>query len=226
MKRGLLPGGGGEVVYSSPSIRAIKPGYNFVQPGSISKIRGLAHCVRVNPQFAQRLVNGAKEVLSPLCSDTRIYTDIYRGQESGKSPGFGITLVSTSTTQALQSTEVLSAPTSDSSSAHESATAAHSQRTPEEMGAEAAFALLERLQQSSCIDAGLEWMTCLLMALGSEDVGRVRLAGPFSQQFVLFLRDLKNILGVTMKIRSHEEQQDVYLLSCVGIGFTNIAKKS
>jgi RNA 3'-terminal phosphate cyclase-like protein len=84
VKRGLLPGGGGEINYISPSIRAVKPGYNFVQPGSINKIRGIAHAVRVSPTFSQRLVNGAKEVLTPLCSDCRIYTDVYRGAESGK----------------------------------------------------------------------------------------------------------------------------------------------
>lgn len=84
VKRGLLPGGGGEINYISPSIRTVKPGYNFILPGSINKIRGIAHAVRVSPTFSQRLVNGAKEVLTPLCSDCRIYTDVYRGAESGK----------------------------------------------------------------------------------------------------------------------------------------------
>ncbi|KAL7008808.1 hypothetical protein EMMF5_001554 [Cystobasidiomycetes sp. EMM_F5] len=225
LKRGLLPGGGGEIVYSSPSIRAVKAGYDFTSPGSITKIRGLAHCVRVNPQFAQRLVNGAKEVLSPLCSDTRIYTDVYRGQESGKSPGYGLTLVASSTTQAVHSAEAVSAPTTAAPGQAGSITPAP-QQTPEELGASAAFALLSQLDRGSCVDAGIEWMVCLLMALGSEDVGRVRLAGPFDPQLVLFLRDLKDILGVTMKIRPHEELKDVHLVSCVGIGFTNIAKKS
>ena len=84
VKRGLLPSGGGEITYVSPSIRTIKPGYDFTQPGSINKIRGIAHSVRVSPAFSQRLVNGAKEVLSPLCGDCRIYADVYRGNESGK----------------------------------------------------------------------------------------------------------------------------------------------
>lgn len=30
---------------------------------------------------------------------------------------------------------------------------------------------------------------------------------------------------MTMKIKQHEEQE-VYILSCVGIGYTNIAKKT
>lgn len=244
VKRGLLPGGGGEITYISPSIRAVKPGYNFIQPGSINKIRGIAHAVRVSPTFSQRLVNGAKEVLTPLCSDCRIYTDVYRGAESGKSPGFGLTLVATSTTTAIHSSEAISTPppsasnpdpTSQSAEATKSAN-----KTPEELGAQAAFELLENISRNSCIDKGMEWLVCLLIALGSEDVGRVRIAGPLDASLVRFLRDLKDFFGVTMKIRAVDDpsrqsgpqegseiaQSDAYILSCVGIGYSNIAKKT
>lgn len=231
VKRGLLPSGGGEVVYSCPAIRTLKPGYNFITPGSVSKIRGIAHSVRVSPTFAQRLVNGAKEVLSPLCSDTRIYTDVYRGNESGKSPGFGLTLVSTSTTSALHSAEALSAPAGAGNEAE-----AEAQRTPEELGAQAAYELLESISTGSCVDRGMEWLACLCMALGSEDVGRVRIAGPLSPLLVQFLRDLKDFFGVTMKVRPladlpsnadvEDTPEEAYVLSCVGIGYANIAKKT
>lgn len=46
---------------------------------------------------------------------------------------------------------------------------------------------------------------------------------------MLFLRDLKDFLGVTMKIRPAEdapEGKEVYIFSCVGIGYSNIAKKT
>lgn len=171
VKRGLLPGGGGEIVYICPSIRALKPGYNFISPGSVAKIRGIAHAVRVSPAFSQRLVNGSKEILSRLCSDTRIYTDTYRGEESGKSPGFGITLVATSTTTALVSAEALSSPPSDQPNQPDP-------KTPEELGAQAAQELLANIARGSCVDRGMEWLVCLCMALGSEDVGRVRISGP------------------------------------------------
>ena len=174
LKRGLLPSGGGEILYICPSIRSLKPGYNFISSGSVLKIRGIAHSVRVSPTFAQRLVNGAKEVLSPLCSDTRIYTDVYRGAESGKSPGYGITLVSTSTTGALCSAERLSNPAGESSAEDEE----QAQRTPEELGAQAAHELLQSIATGTCVDRGMEWLACLCMALGSEDVGRVRISGP------------------------------------------------
>lgn len=60
----------------------------------------------------------------------------------------------------------------------DSETQGKSDKTPEELGAEAAFELLHNLSRGSCIDKGMEWLACLLMALGSEDVGRVRIAGP------------------------------------------------
>jgi hypothetical protein len=75
-----------------------------------------------------------------------------------RSPGFGLTLVATSTTTAIHSSEA--------------------NKTPEELGAQAAFELLANISRNSCIDKGMEWLACLLMALGSEDVGRVRIAGP------------------------------------------------
>lgn len=60
---------------------------------------------------------------------------------------------------------------------------------------------------------------------------------------IRFLRDLKDFFGVTMKIRPVEEstkttstsisngeemsfQSDAYIISCVGIGYSNIAKKT
>lgn len=60
---------------------------------------------------------------------------------------------------------------------------------------------------------------------------------------IQFLRDLKDFTGVTMKVRlladlpstAHIEEasneartggKDIYVLSCVGIGYSNIAKKT
>ncbi|CAD6587071.1 MAG: hypothetical protein CYPHOPRED_003775 [Cyphobasidiales sp. Tagirdzhanova-0007] len=219
VKRGFLPSGGGEITYLSPSIRNLKPGYSFTQPGVVNKIRGIAHSVRVSPAISQRLVNGAKEVLSPLCGDCRIYADVYRGTESGKSPGFAITLVATSTTTALHSSEAVSGSSAASSDV------VSEQNTPEELGAQAAYQLLHNISQGACIDKGIEWMACLLMALGSEDVGKVRIASPADILLIQQLRDMKDFLGVMVKIRQHDEE-DTYTLSCVGIGYSNIAKKT
>lgn len=64
----------------------------------------------------------------------------------------------------------------------------------------------------------------------------------FCVNSVRFLRDLKDFFDITMKIRpvedaskpkqitadgeSNETRSDAYIISCVGIGYSNIAKKT
>lgn len=145
-----------------------------------------------------------------------------------RSPGFGITLVASSTTSALHSSEAVSSVPSTSVASTNGSDPQEMPQTPEELGSNAAFSLLANISSGSCIDQGMEWLACLMMALGSEDVGRVKLAGPLREDLILFLRDLKEVIGVTMKIRplDEEKERELYILSCVGIGYGNIAKKT
>ena len=43
-----------------------------------------SHSVRVSPQLANRLVAAARSVLNRYIPDIYIYTDVYRGEDSGK----------------------------------------------------------------------------------------------------------------------------------------------
>lgn len=167
----MAPLGGGEVTFRCPSVRTLKPGVNFVSPGNINKIRGIAHSLRVSPQFSNRLVSAARSVLNRYIPDIYIYTDAYKGNESGKSPGYALTLVASSTTTAIHSAEACSSTTQDPAS----------QITPEDVGVQAAHRLLEELARGGCIDAGCEVLVLTLMTLGSDaDVVRCAMAGPFS----------------------------------------------
>lgn len=92
-----------------PSVKAIKSGFDFTSVGRVSKIRGIAyvrlftfdcfsltiansrgllyayrHSVRVSPQLSNRLVAAARSVLNRYIPDVYIYTDVYRGEDSGK----------------------------------------------------------------------------------------------------------------------------------------------
>jgi hypothetical protein len=41
------------------------------------------------------------------------------------------------------------------------------------------------------------------------------------------LRDLKDYFGVTFKIKeAKDSEKEEYMLSCVGVGYTNVAKKT
>ncbi|KAJ3072460.1 hypothetical protein HK102_006228 [Quaeritorhiza haematococci] len=82
-KRGAPPLGGGEVVFTCPNIRQLTP-VQLIEPGSIKRIRGIAYATRVSPQMANRVVEAARGVLNRYIPDVYIYTDIYKGPESGR----------------------------------------------------------------------------------------------------------------------------------------------
>ena len=83
--RGAPPKGGGEVLFTSPIVKKIKP-ILLVDEGKIKRMRGLAYSTRVSPQTANRMVDSARGLLNHWIPDVYIYTDHYKGEESGKSP--------------------------------------------------------------------------------------------------------------------------------------------
>jgi RNA 3'-terminal phosphate cyclase-like protein len=99
-KRGSPPLGGGEVLFLCPIVKQVKT-LNFVEPGKIKRIRGIAyaaslltilallniscrHAVRVSPQFSNRMIEAARSVLNRYIPDIYLYSDVYKGEESGK----------------------------------------------------------------------------------------------------------------------------------------------
>ncbi|KAJ2934955.1 hypothetical protein H1R20_g2185, partial [Candolleomyces eurysporus] len=83
-KRGAAPNGGGELQFLCPIVKQVKT-LNFVDPGKIKRIRGIAHAVRVNPQFSNRMIEASRSVLNRYIPDIYLYSDVYKGEESGKS---------------------------------------------------------------------------------------------------------------------------------------------
>lgn len=206
-KRGHPPSGGGEVTLTCPSVKAIKSGFDFTNVGRVSKIRGIAHSVRVSPQLSNRLVAAARSVLNRYIPDVYIYTDVYRGEDSGKSPGYAITLVSSSTSHVLHSSEASSCPrpsptsSSNSETPSTTTTTTHHQQTPEDLGVEAARQLLTEIRRGGCVDRGWEWLVTTMLVLGGEDVGKTKIGGPMEAFLIEHLRDLKQFFGTTFKIK-------------------------
>ena len=205
VKRGAPPLGGGEIFFRAPLVSLLRP-LNFVEAGRIRKIRGIASAVRVSPQMANRMIDAARSVLNRYIPDLYLFSDVYRGEESGKSPGFAMSLVATSTTDALHSAEATSSPGV----------------TPEDVGLLAARQLLSEIQAGGCIDRSQQPMALVLMALGPEDVAKVQL-GALTPQAIQCLRDIRDALGVVFKIKPVPES-DEHVLSCVGIGFRGYKK--
>jgi RNA 3'-terminal phosphate cyclase-like protein len=112
VSRGAPPLGGGEVHLRVPVVRAL-PGVGgdgaMTDEGMVRRVRGVAYCARVSPQAANRAVDGCRGVLNALLADVYVFTDAASGASSGKSPGFGVTLVAETTSGCLVSAEACAA---------------------------------------------------------------------------------------------------------------------
>ncbi|EIN07226.1 18S rRNA biogenesis protein [Punctularia strigosozonata HHB-11173 SS5] len=202
-KRGAPPLGGGEVQFLCPIVKQVKT-LNFVDPGRIKRIRGIAHAVRVSPQFSNRMIDACRSVLNRYIPDIYLYSDVYKGEESGKSPGYALSLLAESTTGAIHCSEAVSKPGA----------------APEDVALIASRALLEEIRRGSCVDRQHQSFALLFMALGSEDVGRCCMTEP-TERTIQFMRDLKEFFGTIFKIVPSEEGSDQLRYSCVGCGYIN-----
>lgn len=106
-QRGLMPLGGGEVVFKCPvrkNLRAIQ----FEKPGMVKRIRGTVYASKVSPAFANRTIEAAKGVLLNFLPDIYLYSDQTKGKQAGNSPGFGINLVAETTDGVFYSADFVS----------------------------------------------------------------------------------------------------------------------
>jgi RNA 3'-terminal phosphate cyclase-like protein len=77
-KRGAPPQGGGQVEFTCPIVKALKP-IQLTADSKVKRIRGVAYTARVSPQFANRMVDTSKGTLTKFSGDVYIYTDHYKG---------------------------------------------------------------------------------------------------------------------------------------------------
>jgi len=222
VKRGAAPEGGGQVVFKCPVKRQLKP-VQVVDQGKIKRIRGTAWAVRVSPSVPNRVVEATKGVLLKFIPDVYIYTDHFTGSKSGKSPGFGLTLSAETNTGVILSAEVCSNPSGSGSPT-----------VPEELGVLGAKMLLEEIFRGGCADSASQSLVALFMSMGPTDVSKF-LIGPLSPYTVQFLRHTKDFLDLMFKLetkRAEEDEEnlcigtDKVLLTCVGIGFSNLSKRT
>ena len=165
--------------------------------------------------MANRVMDASRSLLTRYIPDVYIYTDVYKGAESGKSPGFALTLVAESTTDCLLSAECAYQPRSYKNEIHDinenemklesesNMNAPESNLssplvndyhfpTPEDLGVRGARLLLQEIKKGGCADTLSQWMHVLFIALGPEDVGKVRLGSlsPFTYVFYLKNHDI------------------------------------
>ena len=153
------------------------------------------------------MVDATRGIMNNFLPDVWVYTDVHKGKSSGLSPGYGMTLVAETTGGSLLSAEVVGA----------------GGVLPEDVGTSAADALLGQIKEGGVIDAANQPTALLLMALGPEDVSRVRL-GPLTPFAIETLRLIKDFFGLVFQIEVDKEDNSL-LLACRGVGFKNTSKR-
>jgi RNA 3'-terminal phosphate cyclase-like protein len=230
LKRSCAPqtskGAGGEVqLVFNHQVRLPKT-LHLLNPGRVKKIRGVAYAVEVPKTNNERMIHEARGILNKFVPDTYIFADAspapliatsaHKGAPKVKAAvGFGISLVAESSTGCLYSADVSSPP--------EGGVPA------DEIGRQAAYQLLEKISQAGCVESVAAPTMLMLMAMGSEDVGRVALGRDVlaSEEVIMLARDSKAFGGSGWGFReqSGENVWGEVVVRVVGRGVGNVGRK-
>jgi RNA 3'-terminal phosphate cyclase-like protein len=199
---------------------------HLLNPGRVKKIRGVAYCVEVPKTNNERMIHEARGILNKFVPDTYIFADASpaplvpssTNKGSGKvkgAVGFGLSLVAESSTGVLYSADVSSPP--------EGGVPA------DEIGKQCAYQLLEKISQAGCAESVAAPTLLMLMAMGSEDVGRIALGREVlaSEDVIQLARDSKEFGGSAWGFRdqSGENERGEVVVSVVGRGVGNVGRK-
>lgn len=219
-------GGAGEVqLVFEHQIRLPKT-IHLLNPGRIKKIRGVAYSTGVSASNNARMIETARGILNPMTGDTYIFSDassapyspsVDKSNQISKKKtgvGFGLSLVAESSTGSLYSADVASSPTGGTA--------------PEDLGQQCAYQLLESISAGGSISLVAAPTIFTLMAMGSEDVGRVLIGKEVlgTEQIVGLGRDLKAFGTSAWGIREADPgQEGNVVVSVVGRGVGNVGRK-
>ncbi|KAF2435785.1 RNA 3'-terminal phosphate cyclase family protein [Tothia fuscella] len=219
-------GGAGEVqLIFGHQVRLPKT-VHLLNPGRIKSIRGVAYATGVAGANNARMIEAARGVLNPFVADTRIFSE---NTSAGFIPapdksnprakrklgiGFGLSLVAESSTGVRYSADVASPVTGGV--------------PPEDIGVQCANQLLEVVEQGGCVSAVAAPTLLTLMAMGSEDVGRIQLGRDVlgSENVLQLARDFKEFGLSGWGLRDAGEGSDDIVVSIVGKGVGNVGRKT
>ncbi|KAK1690711.1 18S rRNA biogenesis protein RCL1 [Colletotrichum godetiae] len=217
-------GGGGVVELRFASqVRLPKTLHLNRNPGKIRRIRGVAYCTGVSASNNSRMIHSAREILNALVSDIHIAAQydtapLITAADKSKTRtgiGFGLSLVAeSSSVGVLYSADVVAPPVGGV--------------VPEDIGKHCAYQLLETIAQGGCVSKSSASTIMTLMAMGSEDVGRLRIGRDVigSEEMVGLARDLRTFGASSWGLRDVEddESNDI-LVSVKGSGVGNVGRK-
>lgn len=217
-------GGGGEVhLVFGHQVRLPKT-IHLLNAGRVKRVRGVAYSTGVAGANNARLIEAARGVLNELVPDTYIFSDVSsaplvpspeKNNPSAKKKtgiGFGLSLVAESNTNMLYSADIASPPGGG--------------ETPEDLGKKCAYQLLESIEQGGCASNVTALTMFTLMAMGSEDVGRIAMGREIlgSEPIIQLARDLRTFGMSGWGMRDSDEEDEV-VVSIVGKGVGNVGRK-
>lgn len=219
-------GGAGEVqLIFGHQVRLPKT-IHLLNPGRVKKIRGVAYCTGVSASNNARTIEAARGVLNPMTGDTYIFSDVSSASFVPPSErsitntkkkigvGFGLSLVAESSTGSLYSADVASPPAGGI--------------PPEDLGRQCAYQLLEAISLGGCVSLIAAPTIFTLMAMGSEDVGRLQIGRDIigSEHLIGLGRDLRafGLSGWGIRESTAGNSGDV-VVSVVGRGVGNVGRK-
>ncbi|KAF5708900.1 18S rRNA biogenesis RCL1 [Fusarium mundagurra] len=218
-------GGGGcvELRFAS-QVRLPKTLHLNRSPGRIKRIRGVAYCTGVSASNNARMIHSAREILNSLVSDIHIAAQydqaplVPTGDKAGSKRrlgiGFGLSLVAESSAVGiLYSADVVVPPQGGI--------------VPEDIGKQCAFQLLENISQGGCATQVSAKTMLVLMAMGSEDVGRLRIGREVlaNEEMVILARDLKIFGASSWGLRDVGDDTNDIIVSVKGTGVGNVGRK-
>jgi len=222
-KRGALPGAGGEVTFTCPTLKKVEP-IELLDEGKVKRVRGVAYTTKVSPQFAARMVDAARGVLNDFLPDVWIYADQCKGAACGESPGYGLSLVAETITRCLKSSDACAEL--ESGSGEQDAPQAVSLQSPEEVGESAARRLLAEIDLDGVVDTAHQPIILFFLALSEETKpARVRLSR-LSPAAAQMLRHIHDFFAVKFQIKEDHGDAGTVVLSCLGAGVTNTARRT
>lgn len=219
-------GGGGIVELRFGSqVRLPKTLHLNRSPGRIKRIRGVAYCTGVSASNNTRMIHSARGVLNSLVTDVHLASqydqaplvpeknDPTKKRRTGI--GFGLSLVAESSAWGvIYSADVVSPSTGGV--------------TPEDLGKQCAFQLLETIERGGCTASPGAPTILMLMAMGSQDIGRLRLGRSVlgTEEVIGLGRDLKQFGASSWGLRDvDEDKSDDIIVSVKGTGVGNVGKK-
>lgn len=185
--------------------------------GRVKNVGGVVYCSGVSASNNKRMIHAARGVLNTLSSNIKI-AEAPPGRDDARNNvgiGFGMCLVAESSVPGVIYSADVVAPSEGGV-------------LPEDLGTRCAYQLLEAIDQGGCVSWPAAKTVLTLMAMGSEDVGRLRLSKAVvgTEEVIGLARDLKTFGASSWGLREAEDDEGAdVLVSVKGSGVGNVGRK-